>query len=286
MEIKQIFNNNVLLADQNGHDLVLIGKGLGFKQHPGNSVDKEKIQQVFSPTDKKWLNMFKSLVEEIEPFYFEISSQIISMATKQLHTTFSDYLLIALADHIHFAIERYNEEIIVQNKLLWEIKHYYPDEYKIGQQSLDLIQKKFSIRLPDDEAGFIGIKFVENQPDTTNKAILTETSELIHAIIQVVTYQLNITLNSDSLSFQRFITHIRFFVTRLINHKKTAEVTSDDEFLYEHITQKYPQAFACTLKICTFLYETKNFTVSKNEQIYLTLHIQRILRENKLTKGL
>ncbi|GEN49313.1 PRD domain-containing protein [Ligilactobacillus pobuzihii] len=220
MQIKQIFNNNVLLADQNGHDLVLIGRGLGFKQRPGNSVDKKKIQQIFSPTDKKWFEMFKELIEEIEPVYFEVSSQIINIATKQLQTNFSDYLLIALADHIHFAIERYNEGNIIQNKLLWEIKHYYPDEYTVGQQSLDLIQKKFSVNLPDDEAGFIGIKFVENQPNVTDKSSLTQTSELIHAIIQIVTYQLNITLTNDSLSFQRFITHVRFFATRLINHKK------------------------------------------------------------------
>lgn len=275
MQIKQIFNNNVLLADQNGHDLVLIGRGLGFKQHPGNSVDK------------KWFEMFKELIEEIEPIYFEVSSQIINIATKQLQTNFSDYLLIALADHIHFAIERYNEGNIIQNKLLWEIKHYYPDEYTVGQQSLDLIQKKFSVNLPDDEAGFIGIKFVENQPNVTDKSSLTQTSELIHAIIQIVTYQLNITLTSDSLGFQRFITHVRFFATRLIKHKKMSETTSDDEFLYKHVTQKYQQAFACTLKICTFLYETKKFSVSKNEQIYLTIHIQRILREKeRLTKGL
>ncbi|GEN49314.1 PRD domain-containing protein [Ligilactobacillus pobuzihii] len=66
-----------------------------------------------------------------------------------------------------------------------------------------------------------------------------------------------------------------------------SETTSDDEFLYKHVTQKYQQAFACTLKICTFLYETKKFSVSKNEQIYLTIHIQRILREKeRLTKGL
>nr|WP_167554368.1 CAT RNA binding domain-containing protein [Leuconostoc kimchii] len=37
MNIKKIFNNNVLLADNNGHEVVLIGKGLGFQKKSGNA---------------------------------------------------------------------------------------------------------------------------------------------------------------------------------------------------------------------------------------------------------
>lgn len=31
MRIKKVFNNNVLLAEKNGREVVLIGKGIGFK---------------------------------------------------------------------------------------------------------------------------------------------------------------------------------------------------------------------------------------------------------------
>lgn len=39
MEIKKIFNNNVLLAENNGHEVVLIGKGLGFQKKVGQAIN-------------------------------------------------------------------------------------------------------------------------------------------------------------------------------------------------------------------------------------------------------
>ncbi|MFR8086468.1 MAG: CAT RNA binding domain-containing protein, partial [Leuconostoc gelidum] len=39
MYVKKTFNNNVLLADNNGHEVVLIGKGLGFQKKVGQVID-------------------------------------------------------------------------------------------------------------------------------------------------------------------------------------------------------------------------------------------------------
>ena len=41
MRIKKVFNNNVLLAEKNGREVVLIGKGIGFKKHTGDDVEQQ-----------------------------------------------------------------------------------------------------------------------------------------------------------------------------------------------------------------------------------------------------
>lgn len=43
MEIKKIFNNNVLLAENNGHEVVLIGKGLGFQKKLAKQLMKTRL---------------------------------------------------------------------------------------------------------------------------------------------------------------------------------------------------------------------------------------------------
>lgn len=48
MQIVRIFNNNAVLAlDEEGDEVVAMGKGLGFSQRIGNLVDQNKIEKIF-----------------------------------------------------------------------------------------------------------------------------------------------------------------------------------------------------------------------------------------------
>ena len=55
-------------------------------------------------------------------------------------------LFIALADHLHYAIERSREGISLQNPLAWEVRKFYPREYEIGKQALRLIAKDLEVQ--------------------------------------------------------------------------------------------------------------------------------------------
>ncbi|AVI94224.1 Transcriptional antiterminator [Oenococcus oeni] len=280
MQIKKIFNNNVLLADRDGCEVVLIGKGIGFQKKQGELVDDRNVDKLYMPTEKRWMSLFDDLINDISPIYFEVASRIIKMAEKDLNTKFNAYLLIVLADHIHFAIQRVQRKIIIRNELLWEIQHFYKIEYRLGEQSLDLIYKQFFIRLPDDEAGFIALKFVENRISQAKSGKGLEMTRLIGDILTIVQYQLQIKLKEDSISYQRFLVHLRFFVERITSNKKEDNQKEKvDDVLYQHIFRKYPQAFNCTQRIQEFLKRSLKKKISINEQVYLTIHIQRIINE-------
>ena len=102
MQVKKIFNNNVLLALEGEKEQVLIGRGIGFQKHTGDAVDMAKVEQVFAPTTDSWMGNFKKLVADIDPEYFEVAATIIKEAT-ELQTQFNENMLISLTDHIHFA---------------------------------------------------------------------------------------------------------------------------------------------------------------------------------------
>ena len=49
MEIfKVIINNIVITLDQNNPEIILMGRGLGFKQRSGNNIDENLIEKRFS----------------------------------------------------------------------------------------------------------------------------------------------------------------------------------------------------------------------------------------------
>lgn len=279
MRIKKVFNNNVLLAEQAGHEVVLIGKGLGFQKKTGDTVDEQLVTKTYAPTQDNWIANFQALMADIEPEYFELASQIIVLAEKQLQTTFNGYLLISLTDHIHFAVYRQQHQMDIKNEILWEIKRIYHQEYQVGRQALTLIKNQFDEQLPEDEAGFIAMKFVENSLADSNPDKTLAMTKLINDVLNIVKYQLSLTMSDDSLSLQRFLVHLRFFAERLTLKKDDRSQGEDDEFLYQHVSQKYPRAFDCVQKIVAFIEKTAQQPVSLNEQVYLTMHIQRILNE-------
>lgn len=279
MQIKKVFNNNVLLAEQQGHEVVLIGKGLGFQKKTGDRVDESLVTKTYTPTADNWLKNFQALMSDIEPDYFELTSEIIDLAEQRLNTTFNGYLLISLTDHIHFAVYRHQRQMDIKNEILWEIKRIYHQEYEVGRQALALIKDRFKVQLPDDEAGFIAMKFVENSLSDSNGDQTVAMTKLINDILNIAKYQLSLTMSEDSLSLQRFLVHLRFFAERLTLKQADKSAGTEDEFLFEHVSQKYPQAFACVAKIVTFIQKTTAQPVSMNEQIYLTIHIQRMLNE-------
>lgn len=60
MEILRVFNNNVVLAKDRGREVILTGRGLGFKAKPGMTVDDAKVARVFVPAQAVTLTIWPS----------------------------------------------------------------------------------------------------------------------------------------------------------------------------------------------------------------------------------
>ena len=93
---------------------------------------------------------------------------------------------------------------------------------------------------------------------------------MVQDILNIVRYTYNISLDEKSLSYERFVTHLRFFFQRL-NRKDKIEPKNDD-FLLKQVKMKYEDAYNCMLKIEKYL----NVELDDEEKLYLTLHVQRI----------
>ena len=268
MIIYKIFNNNaVVIKDENGVEKVVMGCGLAFKKKNGDELDESKIDKIFE------------LVASIPIDYVELGEEIIEYAASILEVDLNDTIYLSLIDHLYSAVKRFQEGIGIKNAILWDIKKFYKKEFDIGLKALEMIEKQFCLRLPEDEAGFIAIHLVEA---VTRKGAqdIHQVAEIISEITSIVSYHFHIFFNEDSLYYFRFITHLKFFAQRLLEGKTYLDDEQDDLLLI--IKKKYVNAYECAEKICEFLKKKYNYNVSNDEKLYLTLHIERVVYKTVL----
>ena len=164
----------------------------------------------------------------------------------------------------------------ITNAIVWEIKKFYPKEFEIGLKSLSFIEEDLGIKLPEGEAGNIALHLINSQVNSSYKEVedIARQTKMINYILNIVRYTYNIELDDKSLSYDRFITHLRFFFRRLNKKSNIEEENLDnkDDFLLKQIKEKYKDAYKCMLKIEDYLSKELN----DEEKLYLTVHIQRI----------
>ncbi|OCG44807.1 transcription antiterminator LicT [Gilliamella sp. Choc5-1] len=279
MKVYKILNNNVIVTlDAKGNELIVTGRGIGFKKREGDLIDTSLIEKQFSLDNKETYPKFEELLSKI-PFEVLTTSEIIINHTKQcIDGKLQDSIYISLTDHIHFAIERHKQGFDIPNGFLWEIKKFYPKEFQIGLYALSIIKERLSVELPEDEAGFITFHIINAQLNDTMPNIVNMT-KIMREILNIVKYHFNFEYDENCLSYQRFVTHLKFFAHRiLISHSKQ---TQQDNSLYELVRQKYKLAYLCTKQIDLHLIQQYQHPLSDDESLYLTIHIERLRTELK-----
>jgi len=274
MKIAKVINNNVIsVLQDDGTELVIMGRGIAFQKKPGEEVEKDRIQKVFALKNKQTSENFKLLLREVPIDLMVVVEEIIQYAKHILGKKLNENIYVSLTDHINYAMERHQKGIEIKNALLWEIKQLYKEEFSVGLKALEQIKQTFQISLPDDEAGFIAIHIInaEMNEEMTNTMNITK---FIQRIITFVKYHFNVEFEEDSLNYHRFVTHLRFFAQRVF---QGTHYDNDDDYLYIMIKQKHKEAASCTEKIKDYIQKEYNHTLTNEEMLYLTIHIERVV---------
>lgn len=275
MLIEKILNNNVAVShDSAGREVVVMGRGLAFQRHAGDEIPDELIEKVFSLQDHETTEKLQKLVSEIPLEHMLIAEEVIAYAEKTYGKKLYDGIHISLADHISTAIERQQKGISLKNPLSWDIKRFYPEEYAIGSQGVQIVQERTGIRLDDDEAAFIALHFVNAEMNQNMNQIVAMT-RIMNEILEVIKQEPGIVMDEDSINYYRFITHLKFFAQRILEAKTR---TDDARDLYDLIKQKYCWILPITEKVASYLLERYEYTMDVSEKTYFTIHLQRIMK--------
>lgn len=281
MIIKRIFNNNVVLVEKEDRaEMVIMGKGIAFQKKTGDVLDERLIEKTFILKTKELSDKLSKLLSEIPTKYLELTDQIVTMAEEHLKCNLSENIYLTLTDHISYSITRTGEGMPIKNALLWEIQRFYKREFDAGLRALDIIESATGVKLPEDEAGFIALHFVNASQDGHDMQETIAMTKIVNDILNIVKYDFGIEFDSSTLSYTRFVTHLKYFVYRSFRNEL---VSSEDDFLFEQLKRKFPKVYQCTGKINDYLKKVHQFELSKEEMVYCMLHIRRVTsREENL----
>ncbi|MNS09003.1 Cryptic beta-glucoside bgl operon antiterminator [compost metagenome] len=277
MKIAKILNNNVVVVlDEQQREQVVMGRGLAFQQSVGEILDESKIEKIFSLQSDELVRRLSELLNQIPIEVMTTCDRIIELSRARLGKL-QESLYITLTDHCHFAIERHKNGIAIRNVLLWEIKRLYPKEYELGLEALAIIAKRLGVMLPEDEAGFISLHLVTAQLNSEMPEVIHIT-KVMQEILHIVKYQLSMEYDEESLSYHRFVTHLKFFAQRMLNRNV---VQDDDLSLHTAVKENYATAWQCAEKVAQHLRNNYQCELTNEEIMFLTIHIERVRRDRR-----
>ncbi len=278
MKIDRILNNNaVLTITDKGEECVALGRGVGFGKKVGDSVDEALIESRFLKSQGALSSFFADILSELPPVYLTITDKIVTMARNALNIELQDTLFIALSDHINFAVLRHQKGMEIKNQLLWDIRRFYPQEYLVGEQALQLINHTLNLHLPEDEIGFIALHIV-NASGAHNMQNVMLSTEIVRDMLNIVKYDLNIDWDERSLNYQRFLTHLKFFTQRLLTRDF---VDHQQVSLYDDLDQRLTQSWNSALKLSAYVQKHYQYQLTYDEIAFLAIHIERLRKNNQ-----
>ena len=273
-KISRVINNNIVCSrDDSGEEIILRGLGIGFKKKTGDPVDEKTVEKVYRISNPGTKDKLQGLLAEIPLEYVEVSTDIIEYAQRSLKKKLNENIYLTLTDHISFALDRKKAGLEYKNALLSEIRSFYSREYELGLYALEIIKERLGVELSRDEAGFIALHIVNAQLDTQMSSMVAIT-EMIQQVLNITEVYYGRKLSEDSLDYERFVTHLKYFGQRLFNRKS---VRADDDPVFQRmVRERYPSDYACAGKIRDYIEETYHLTITEEEMMFLTVHLRRV----------
>lgn len=273
MKIKKVLNQNAVLVLDEGQEKVAVGKGVGFNKTKNDVLSRQLVERMFV-MEPEGLKKLQVLLSQIEDKYFLASEEIIQHAETVLGEKLNEHINIGLSDHIAFAAENIQNNIIVRNKLLSEIEILYSEEFAIAQWSVEYLTQTLEIPFSYDEAGYIAIHIHSARSGRTDNSKSIREVTIVSEIIHLIEQELAIDIHDDknSLSYSRLVNHLRLFIHRF---QQNQYAVLDEEIL-EVVKKKYAESYEISKKVQVLLMRNFHYQVPNEELGYLSIHIERL----------
>ncbi len=279
MKVLRVFNNNVVLArDDVGRDVILTGRGLGYQARPGREVDPVAVQRTFVPVDGRDPDHLAELVAGIPPEHIQLVGEALFEVGLDESVLPNPALVIALADHVSFAVRRLEHGLVLDYPLLGEVKNLYGREYGQALALLAAVNKRLDVRLPDGEAVALALHLVNAGFATGDLSYTYTMTAVISQLIEVIEQTFDVTLDEGSVSVGRFITHVRYLFVRIKQHQ---QLVNQPSVISMAIQESFPRATQCADRLSAILELRLGAPLTADEISYLALHVARVAADQK-----
>ena len=269
-----MFNNNVVLArDDAGRDVILTGRGLGFQARPGREIDPVAVQRTFVPVDGRDPDHLAELLAGIPPEHIQLVGEALTEVGLDESVLANPALVIALADHISFAVRRLEHGLEIEYPLLGEVKNLYGREYDQAVALLAAVNSRLDRALPDAEAVALALHLVNAGFATGDLSYTYTMTAVISQLVEVIEQTFDLDLDEGSVSVGRFITHLRYLFVRIQQHQ---QLVDQPNLIAAAISDSYPEATRCAERLSGILELRLGAPLTADETTYLALHVARV----------
>ncbi len=270
--VKKINNNAALCRDGDQRELVAFGRGIGFPPTPYELTDLSKVDRTFYNVSSQYIPMIKDIPDQVIQF---TAREMLALQDQLPYETSSN-LMLTLADHIAFAIERCRRGIYVRMPNIYELELNYPAEVKIGRQLVEAIQKEFKIRLPKGEVQGIAMHLINARDGAKEQPALDldeKYEEILDQTTRIIEREMGFQVRRDTFNYARFATHMQFLLKRAFEHKP---IDSSNLQMYASMREEYPEVSACVDQISRYYRTAWSLDLTDEEKLYLILHVNRV----------
>lgn len=277
--VKVINNNNICVLDDEGREQIVSGKGIGFGKKYGDKVEVSQIQKTYLITDSELQKKMITMLKEIPYEYMEFTNDFVEHIKTVYPNKLNESLLVTLSDHIAFAIERKKNGIEFTNPLIDSISEAYPQELGLGEYCVGQMKNRLGVEMTRDEAGFIAMHIINAKLDTKMSDVY-DITKMINGCVEIAEHFYKEKFNKESVSYERFITHLKYLAQRLYQNKPLPEVLSEDSVFVSMIKKTCNKHFICAISIQEYILKTYKKTINDDELIALTIHLKKVSSES------
>lgn len=267
--VKKINTSAVLAIDSAGETVVVFGKGIGFPPVPYELNDLNRVQRIFYGIDSRYY----SLIAELPQSIVMLSAEVADEAEIQLRCHLNPNLTITLADHLNFALNRFQKGLNLAAPIAYDIEHLYQREYTLGLYALELLKEQTGTELPKVEAVNVAMHLINAEAEAESLQSVMKTMEIMGAVEKVIEETLEITLDRESFYYSRFTMHLRYLLQRLESGK---QMDADTGGMLPTLAKEYPEVYRCALAVAEYLRGAFGWECNQEEILYLMLHINRM----------
>ena len=273
MRIEKVINNNIIQArDNNGVELVVMGRGIGFGKGPGSEVNNAAIEKTFRLDNMDDKEQFKRLLASLPLEHIRLANDIISYARESLKIRLNQNVYLTLTDHISFVIDRYRAGMNFDNILADEVRLFYPLEYSVGRYALEMIEERTGCRLVEDEAASIALHIINGETNLVMGAAF-RMIKMMREMMEIIERHITIP-EGRNYPKERLASDLKQLANRLVSEEPMSG--RKDDVLYSFVQDHYTEEYQIINGINEYIEGAYQCSMTEEEKIYLALNIKRM----------
>lgn len=276
MILKQLLNNNSLVVEDGGREMILIGRGIAFglsKRQLARpvAIPEERIEKRFIMENGSTRRL-ASIIRDIPYKYVLAGDEVIQFLRENCSHELSDSIYLTLIDHVNVMVERIERGMRFDAAVLGNIGMLYREEYSLGMRAVDILRRRLHLDIDDTEANYIALHIVNAEMDLDMSKVY-EVASLVEGILSVVHARFEVDV--ESRAFDRFVIHCRLFAQRVVGCETPVE-SHMAAAPYQTLAEHYPEQEACVDAIAERIEARFPYVVTDEEKLYLLMHLVRL----------